>query len=203
MSKGKLVVITGPSGVGKSTIVREAIRRTGAKLSVSATTRPPRTGEADGRDYHFVDRPAFDGMVDRGELLEWAEVFGERYGTPCEPVERALAAGRTIILEIDVQGALQVHEKMPDSTFILIVPPSEAELSRRLRSRGSEDEQAVSRRLAEAQVEVDAARKSGLFEHEVANDVLAEAIERVVEIVGGGGLARGQERPPGGAGDSG
>lgn len=183
MAKGKLVVITGPSGVGKSTITREVLRRTGAEFSISATTRPPRQGEADGRDYRFVDRPAFERMIERGEMLEWAEVFGNLYGTPERPVREALDAGGTVVLEIDVQGGLQVHEKAPEAEFVLIAPPDDQELARRLRRRGSEDDEAAARRLAKASEELRTAERSGVYNHRVVNDDLEEAIRRVVRIV--------------------
>jgi guanylate kinase len=180
---GKLVVITGPSGVGKSTIVREVLRRRGAEFSVSVTTRPPRAGEVDGRDYRFVDEATFQRMVEADGLLEWAEVFGARYGTPVDAVREALAAGRTIVLEIDVQGGLQVHRKMPEATFVLIAPPSEAELARRLRGRGTEDAGAAARRLAKATEELRTAERSGVYNHCVINDDLEAAIRQVVRIV--------------------
>ena len=176
-------MVSGPSGVGKSTITREVIRRTGADFSVSATTRRPREGEVDARDYVFVDPGAFQQMIDRDELLEWAEVFGQRYGTPAGPVREALAAGRTVVLEIDVQGALQVHRKMPDATFLLIAPPDGAELARRLHGRGSEDAEGAAKRLEKAAQEIQAARRSGVYNHCVVNDDLEAAIARVVEIV--------------------
>mgnify|MGYP006291659543 CR=1 FL=1 len=180
---GKLVVITGPSGAGKSSISREALRRTGAEFSVSATTRRPRAGETDGREYRFVCREEFETMRDRGELLEWAEVFGELYGTPAGPVRRAVAEGRTILLEIDVQGGLQVHETMPEATFILVLPPDGEELARRLRGRGSEDADSLNRRLSKANEEIETARRSGVYEHVVINDDLEQAINEVVRIV--------------------
>ena len=181
--KGKLIVISGPSGVGKSSIVREVLARTGAVFGVSATTRRPRPGEVDGREYHFVDRQTFEQMIARGELLEWAEVFGDYYGTPAKQVREAIDAGKTVILEIDIQGGLQVHEKYPDATFVLILPPSEAELSRRLASRGTEATRALQQRLAKAAEEIRTARDSGVYTHLVVNDDLERAIQEVVEIV--------------------
>ena len=180
---GKLVVITGPSGVGKSTIVREVLRRTGAAFSVSATTRSPRPGEVDGREYRFVDRQAFQAMIDADELLEWADVFGEYYGTPAGPVRQAVDDGQTVILEIDVQGGEQVHERMPEATFVLIEPPSLETLTERLGGRGTEDADGLRRRLAAAGEEIAAAKAGGVYNHCVINDNLNEAIDRVVEIV--------------------
>jgi guanylate kinase len=180
---GKLVVISGPSGAGKSTIAREVIRRTGAAFSVSATTRPPRKGEVDGRDYRFVDEGEFRRMVRDGELLEWAEVFGRLYGTPRRGVEEALEDGKTIVLDVDVQGGRQVYEKLPAATFVLIVPPDERTLAGRLRGRGTEDEGQLRRRLDEAAREVADARACRAYDYEVVNDELEKAIGRVVEIV--------------------
>ena len=182
-SGGRLVVISGPSGAGKSSIAREVIRRTGAEFSVSATTRPPRPGEADGRDYLFVDEPEFRRMIQAGELLEWAEVFSRLYGTPKRQVEEALDQGRTIILDVDVQGGRQVHGRIPSATFVLVVPPGEDELVRRLRGRGTEDEQELRRRLVQADREVADARSCGVYEYEVVNDDFEDAVEEVVKIV--------------------
>ncbi|MCY2924275.1 MAG: guanylate kinase [Planctomycetota bacterium] len=181
--EGKLVVITGPSGVGKSTIVREALARTGASFSVSATTRSPRPGEVEGVHYRFLDAEAFEKLVADGQMLEWANVFGQCYGTPAAPVREALAAGKTVILEIDVQGGLQVHARRPDGTFILIVPPNEAALAKRLAGRGTEAPDVMARRLAKAKDELIAASESGAYTHVVVNDDLEKAIARVVDII--------------------
>jgi guanylate kinase len=159
------------------------VRRTGARFSVSATTRPPRAGEENGRDYFFVDRPTFERMVEKGEFLEHAEVFGQLYGTPAAPVRKAIKGGKTVLLDIDVQGGLQVARVMPEATFILIVPPSMEELRRRLSGRGSEDAATLERRLAKAGLEIDTARNSGVYKDVVVNDDLAKATDEVVRIV--------------------
>lgn len=180
---GKVVVVTGPSGVGKSTILREALRRTDAAYSVSATTRDPRPGEVDGRDYRFVSRQTFERMIADGELLEWAEVFGHYYGTPAKPVRQATDDGKTMILEIDVQGGIQVHEKIPQAAFVLVLPPDEAELKRRLAARGTESDEVLQGRFTKAKEEILAAQRSGIYTHTVVNDDLARAIDAVVGIV--------------------
>ena len=180
---GKLVVISGPSGAGKTSIARQVVQCADAQFSVSATTRRPRPDEIDGREYHFVDRPAFEAMIERGELLEWAEVFGELYGTPAAPVDEALAGGRTILLDVDVQGGRQVYEKMPQATFVLVVPPSRDELALRLRGRGSEGEAQLAKRLAKVEAEIAAASACGAYNHTVVNDDLDQAVRQVVEIV--------------------
>jgi len=176
-------VISGPSGAGKSSIVREVLARTDAFFSVSVTTRPPRPGEVDGSDYRFVDRPTFEKMIADGQLLEWAEVFGQYYGTPAEPVLQALAAGRTVILQIDVQGGRQVHRKMPQAAFVWVRPPGDAELRSRLTGRGTESPEALRRRLQTAQQENRAAKASGVYTHIVINDELNRAVQQVVEIL--------------------
>jgi len=170
--------------VGKSSIVSEVRRRTGAEFSVSATTRKPRPGERDGQDYFFVDDNTFRSMVDAGEMLEWAEVFGRCYGTPAGPALEALSAGKNVILEIDVQGALQIARKAPDAQFILIAPPSMDELKNRLTGRRSETPEQVAGRFAKAEKEINTARQSGIYQHEVINDDLDAAIDEVVAAIG-------------------
>jgi guanylate kinase len=163
-------------------VVKELLSRDrqGLALSISATTRPPRPIEVDGRDYHFVDSEAFDRLIrDRG-LLEWAEVFGNRYGTPSEFVEERRRSGRDVILEIDVQGARQVRDRVPEALLILLEPPSLDELARRLRGRGTESEEKIARRLAEAARELD---QRELFDHVVVNDDLQAASSQVAAII--------------------
>jgi guanylate kinase len=154
----------------------------GLRLSVSATTRPPRPSERDGQDYRFVSDEEFDALVREGELLEWAEVFGARYGTPRRWVEEALAAGHDVVLEIDVQGAEQVREALPDAVLIFLAPPSLEELERRLRVRGTEDEDTLARRLAKAGWELG---RRGWFDHVVVNDDLERASAQVAAIIQG------------------
>jgi guanylate kinase len=179
-----LLVVSGPSGAGKTTIVRAIERRLGGCFSVSATTRPPGPGEVHGRDYYFVTEDEFRAMIDRGELLEHARVFGKHfYGTPRKAVEECLREGRLVILDIDVQGAQQVRAAMPESYALFITPPSEQELARRLRERGRDDEAAIERRLAEARTEMEFARKSNFYDAFVINDELDAAIERACELI--------------------
>jgi len=156
----RLTVLSGPSGVGKSTVVAE-IRRSHPEvwLSVSVTTRPPRPGETHGVQYYFVDDAGFDRLVDEGELLEWAEFAGNRYGTPRRPVEERLARGEPVLLEIDLQGARQVRRAMPEALLVFLAPPSWDELVRRLTGRGTEPPDVVERRLAAARVELAAEKE--------------------------------------------
>jgi len=174
-------VIAGPSGVGKGTLVRRVLERhPEVRLSVSATTRAPRPAERDGVDYEFVSDERFDELVRQGALLEWAWVVGHRSGTPAEPVERELAEGHDVLLEIDVQGARQVKARVPEAVLVFLAPPSMAELERRLRSRGTEDDERLAVRLATAGAEME---ETGYFDHVVVNDCLAEATAQVEAII--------------------
>lgn len=182
--RGLLVVMSGPSGVGKTTIVHALEQRLGGAFSVSATTRPKTSAELHGRDYLFLDEEAFQAMIDRGEFLEYAQVFGKHwYGTPREPVERLLDEGQLVILDIDVQGARQVKGSMSEAFSVFILPPSEEELLRRLRARGRDDEQAIQRRFSEAKQEIHFARTGACYDAFVVNDQLDDAIEKVVQLV--------------------
>ena len=183
-SRGLLVVISGPSGVGKTSILREVLRRTGAVFSVSATTRAPAAGERDGVDYYFIDRETFQRWVDERRFIEVAQVFGRNwYGTPREPVERQLADGKVVVLDIDVQGAAEVKKYMPGCLAIFILPPSEDELHRRLRDRGREDDEAIARRFAEARKEIAFARETGIYDRFVTNENLPQATEEVERTI--------------------
>jgi len=183
-SPGLLLVVSGPSGVGKTSIVHEVVRRFRGEFSVSATTRAAGPGEVDGRDYHFIDQARFQRMIDAHEFLEYAQVFGRSwYGTPRAPVLAALAAGRVIVLDIDVQGAEQVRASHPGMFGIFILPPSEEDLLVRLRARAREDEAAIERRLAESTHEIARARSDGTFDAFVVNDDLGRCIEKVCELL--------------------
>lgn len=179
--KGILFVLTGPSGVGKGTILSEVrARREDVYLSISATTRQPRKGERDGVHYFFLTREQFDEKVAQDGFLEHAEFSGNCYGTPAEPVDAQLNDGRDVILEIEVQGAMQVHEKRPDAVRIFIAPPSFEELERRLTGRGTEAEEAVRRRLETARYELTLAPQ---FDYIVVNNTVEQAVSDVLAIL--------------------
>lgn len=169
MRKGTLFILSGPSGVGKGTLKARLLDEFSGRLafSVSATTRPPREGEADGREYFFIGREAFLRRIREGGFLEYAEYAGNLYGTPRPFVERLLAGGKDVILEIEVRGAMQVMRVMPDTVSVFVLPPSETTLARRLRGRGTEDEEAVARRLAESRAEMESAEK---YDYRIVND---------------------------------
>jgi guanylate kinase len=182
--RGLLLVISGPSGTGKTTIARAVESRLDGTFSVSATTRPQSQVETGGRDYDFLSEPEFQEKVRSGALLEYAQVFGKHwYGTPRQPVETQMAEGRLVILDIDVQGALQVRESMPEALMVFVVPPNDDELLRRLRDRGREGEAAIQRRFAEARKEIDIARTSGAFDATVVNDDLEQAVTETCRLV--------------------
>lgn len=181
---GLLVVISGPSGVGKTTIVHDVIQRMGGVFSVSATTRPKGQRETDGQDYFFLSEEKFQDMLRRGEFLEHAQVFGTHwYGTPREPVERMMREGKMVVLDIDVQGAKQVKDAMPEAFAVFILPPSEEELLRRLRQRARDDEDSMQRRFARAREEIAFARSSDCYDAFVINDDLETSIKQTCELI--------------------
>ena len=180
--EGKVVVISGSSGVGKTTISKEAVRRLDdAYLSVSVTTRLQSSNEADGRDYWFVSQEEFQRRVDEDLLLEHAEVFGHFYGTPKDKIDEALGAGKTVVLEIDVQGARQTKMIYPEAVLIFILPPTQKELAQRINHRGREDAETAEERLDEASNEIAAAWQ--YYDNMVINDDLEQAINEVVQII--------------------
>ncbi len=177
-----IIVVTGPSGCGKSTLIRQALGRTeGLRFSVSHTTRPPRGSEVDGRDYHFVSPARFQGMIKAGRFLEWAVVHGHHYGTS---LKELLDKGRSgdVILDIDIQGALQVRAKFPEADFIFVMPPRFAELKKRLEGRGEDGAEAIACRLERAREEVQA--YAG-FDFIIINDDPASALERFISVIRG------------------
>jgi guanylate kinase len=176
-----LVVLAGPSGVGKGTIVERLLGRDlGLWKSISYTSRAPRPDEVDGVDYHFVTRAEFEALRDAGGFLEWFEVFGDLKGTPRAPVEERLAAGDDVLLEIDVQGALKVREVFPHALLVFVKPPSPEELRRRLTERGTESAEALDARLAAAAVEE---AQAGKFDAVVVNHDLEQAVDQVAGIL--------------------
>jgi len=181
---GLLLIISGPSGVGKTTITRGVERGIrGAVFSVSATTRPQTDADVEGVDYHFATEDEFQRLIDAGELLEWAEVYGKRYGTPRAWVEEQLARGRLVIVEIDIEGAKQIKAKKPDAYGVFILPPSEETLLQRLRDRKRESEEKIQKRFAQAQAEIRNARESGVYDEFLVNSDLETAIDEALRLV--------------------
>jgi len=181
LSRGFALVISAPSGTGKSTITKKVLEADSrCVLSVSATTRAPRQGEVNGKDYFFVTREEFERKQRDGELVEWAEFAGNYYGTPRAFLEKVKAHGGIAILDIDIQGAAQIRRTMPDAVTIFVAPPSLSALEERLRKRGTETEEAVQRRLARVPAEVAAARE---YDYLVFNDVVENAVRAIQEII--------------------
>lgn len=180
--RNRVVIISGPSGVGKTTICKEVVRRrSDVCLSVSVTTRPKSESEIDGEDYSFISDSEFRDRIEKGLLLEYAQVFGNFYGTPKDKVDQALAAGKIVILEIDVQGAKQAKVKYPDAIMVFVLPPTQRELADRLTGRGREDEEAAEERLDGAGREIAAAWQH--YQHMVINDELEQAVNEVIQII--------------------
>ena len=181
MKKGLLIVISGASGTGKGTVCKELLaRERGVAFSVSATSRAPREGEQDGREYYFRTRVEFEAMIAEGAFLEYADVYGNYYGTTLAPIEARRSAGEDILLEIDTQGALNVMERCPDGTFIFLLPPSLEELRRRITGRGTESEESLARRLAAARDEIRLGRR---YRYAVLNDTVEDATARIQTIL--------------------
>lgn len=181
MKQGNLIVVSGPSGTGKGTICQALLAEHPEILySISATTRQPRTGEVNGVNYWFTAKDDFKAMIENNELLEWAEVYGNYYGTPIAKIEEMLASGKDVLLEIDTQGAMNVKQKFPQGVYIYILPPSLTELERRIRTRGTDSEESIQRRLQAAADEI----QIGVhYNYLVVNDQVREATDTVAAII--------------------
>lgn len=177
--RGHLLVLSGPGGVGKSTIVKELKKHPEFFFSVSATTRSPRPGEVDGEAYHFVSDGEFQEMIDRDEFLEWASFAGNKYGTPAAPVLKALESGKHVLLEIEIEGARQIRKVQPAATLVFLSPPSLADLEGRIRGRNTDNEDRIQARLALAREEMAAARE---FDHILVNHRVEEVVEALVSL---------------------
>ncbi|MDO4552063.1 MAG: guanylate kinase [Bacillota bacterium] len=180
MGEGILFVISGPSGTGKGTVCRKLVERTGIHFSVSMTTRKPRPGEVEGKSYYFVSEETYSRVLEEKGFLEWANVHGNRYGTPREEVLKQLDRGRDVLLDIDVQGALQVKKNFPQAVLIFLLPPSMAELRRRITGRRSETPEAIAARMAAAMGEISRADQ---YDYCVINDKVEAAADRVEAIM--------------------
>lgn len=176
----RLFVVSGASGTGKTTLCRDLERELGLFFSVSVTTRPPRPGEADGRDYHFISREEFDKMAEAGQFLEWAEVHGQFYGTPRAPIEAGLREGRDVLMDLDTQGALNLKKIEPKAVLIFLKPPSIEELRKRLESRGTDSPETIARRIARAEHEIE---QSVHYDHVVVNRDLEAAKKELKAII--------------------
>lgn len=179
--RGLLIILSAPSGCGKSTVVQKLLeKRPGLRFSVSATTRRPREGEVDGKDYYFITRERFAEMVEKGEFLEHAEYVENCYGTPRAPVERELAAGHDVLLDIEIQGAMQVHGKMPEAVMVFLLPPSFEELEKRLVLRGKDSPEVIRERLEVARRECAEAPK---YDYRIVNDDVDRAVAEFDAVI--------------------
>ena len=181
MKRGTLLVLSGSSGVGKSTIISQVLaQRPDLYFSVSFTTRPPREGEVDGVNYYFVSREEFQRRIDRGEFLEWAEFVGNFYGTSMEVIREKLDKGVDVLLDIEVQGAAIVREKLPEAATLFLIPPSFSELSRRLHQRGTDSEEKIQERLATARQEI---KEVIHYDYVVVNDTIERAASEISSLI--------------------
>ena len=179
--QGNIFVISAASGTGKTTLIARLLQHhSDIRVSVSHTTRAPRRGEENGKHYHFVSVPEFERMIEEGQFVEYAKVYGNYYGTPLAPIEARRSAGEDILLEIDTQGALNVMERCPDGTFIFLLPPSLEELRRRITGRGTESEESLARRLAAARDEIRLGRR---YRYAVLNDTVEDATTWIQTIL--------------------
>jgi guanylate kinase len=180
MSKGRLIVFSAPSGCGKGTMLAEILKDEHFYCSVSATTRAPREGETDGVSYHFLTKEKFEEQIASGGLLEYAQYCGNYYGTLKSEVDKNIAAGKDVILEIEVQGAIKIRELRPDALFIFVAPPSLGELDRRLRKRGTETDEVIAKRVGEAAKELSYAEK---YDYIIVNDALEDAVDDFKAVI--------------------
>ena len=177
----KLIILTGPSGVGKGTVVKEILGKDkNIWLSISATTREPREGEKEGENYYFLNQEKFKEMIEQNLFLEWAQFAGNYYGTPLSSVNEKIKKGFNVLLEIEVEGAKQIKEKFPESLSIFLLPPNKAELERRIRNRGTEKEEAIKKRLLRASYEISESNK---FDFELTNHNVDETAKRIIKLI--------------------
>jgi len=177
----KLIILTGPSGVGKGTVIKEILRKEkNLWLSISATTREPREGEKDGENYYFLNQENFKEMIAQNLLLEWAQFAGNYYGTPLSSVKDKIKKGFTVLLEIEVEGARQIKNKFPNSLSIFLLPPNKEELERRIRNRGTENEEAIQKRLSRANYEISV---SNQFDFALTNNNIDETAKRIIKLI--------------------
>jgi len=177
----KLIILTGPSGVGKGTVVKEILGKDkNIWLSISATTREPREGEKEGENYYFLNQEKFKEMIEQNLFLEWAQFAGNYYGTPLSSVNEKINKGFKVLLEIEVEGAKQIKEKFPNSLSIFLLPPDKAELERRIRNRGTENEEAIKKRLLRANYEISASKK---FDFELTNHKVEDTAKRIIKLI--------------------
>lgn len=181
--EGKVVVISGPSGVGKSTICHRLCQMLPAEFSVSVTTRKPRPGEAHARDYDYVSPEEFDRLRGEGALLEWAEVYGNCYGTRLDMVRQAIEGGRIIVLEIDIKGCIQVRKTLPDTRTFFLLPPTPEEQKRRIEGRKTDPAEVIRRRLAEADGEIRYAKEAECYDHFLVNEDLDKTVDHIYGLV--------------------
>ena len=178
----KLIILTGPSGVGKGTVVKEILgKEKNFWLSISATTREPREGEKDGENYYFLNQEKFKEMIEQNLFLEWAQFAGNYYGTPLSSVDKKIKEGFNVLLEIEVEGAKQIKEKFPESLSIFLLPPDKDELERRIRNRGTEKEEAIKQRLLRANYEISL---SNQFDFVLINHDVDETAKRIIKLIG-------------------
>ena len=177
----KLIIITGPSGVGKGTVIKQILDiNKNIWLSISATTREPREGEKEGLNYFFLSKEKFKQMIDKNLFLEWAQFAGNYYGTPLSSVKKKINEGFSVLLEIEVEGAKQIREKFPDSLSIFLLPPNKSELERRIRKRGTENEESINKRLSRANYEISATNE---FDFAITNDYVDETAKKIIKLI--------------------